>query len=329
MTTRRRLLLALSAGTLSAWFPALAQQGKIPRIGYASIGAASPPSPLLEAFRQGLRDIGYVEGRNLIVEYRYADFNLNRIPSLVNELVQLNVDVLVIPNAPEAIHRALEATKTIPIVMVLNGDPVADGLVSSLARPGGNLTGLYTLQRALSGKRLELLAESISRLSRVAILWDSGSQTATEALKAYEAAAQSLKIPIQSLAVQSPNPDFEGAFRAAVEGRASALITITSSATFSRRTIIVKLAMMHGLASMFEGASWVEDGGLLSYSTNDAEMFRRAGTYVDKILKGAKPGDLPIEQPTKFELAINTKTAKALGITIPQSVLLRADLVIE
>jgi putative tryptophan/tyrosine transport system substrate-binding protein len=329
MTPRRKLLLALAACTLSAWFPAFAQRGKIPRIGYASTGAASPPSPLLEAFRQGLRDMGYFEGRNILVEYRYAEFKLDRIPSLVNELVQLNVDVLVLPTSPVAIYAALETTRTIPIVMVLNGDPVADGLVSSLARPGGNLTGLYTLQRELNGKRLELLAESISRLSRVAILWDQDSQAAAGAFKAYEAAALSLKIPLQSLTVQSSNPDFEGAFQAAVKGEASALVTITNTTTFARRKSIVELAMKHRLPSMFEGASWVEDGGLVSYSANDAEVYRRAAIYVDKILKGARPGELPIEQPTKFELAINTKTAKVIGFTIPQSLLLRADRVIE
>jgi len=329
LPTRRRLLLALGVGALSAARPALAQQGKIPRIAYLSTGIASPPSPLLEAFRQGLRDLGYVEGRNILVEYRYAEFKDDRLPILVNELVRLNVDVLVLPNPPVVIHAALQATRTTPIVMVLIGDPVAEGLVSSLARPGGNLTGLYNLQRELSGKRLELLAESVSRLSRVAILWDRDNQIAAGAFKAYEAAAGSLKIPVQSLAVRGSEPDFEGAIQEAADKRASALITITSTTTFGRRRSIVELAMKHRLPSMFEGASWVEAGGLMSYSTNDAEVYRRAAQYVDKILKGAKPSELPIEQPTTFELVINLKTAKALKVDIPQSIIVRADRVIE
>jgi putative ABC transport system substrate-binding protein len=324
---RRDTLIALLALGLAP-FHAKAQQARIPRIGYSSTGHASSPTPLLEAFRQGLRDLGYVEGKNILVEYRYAEFKDDRMPILVNELVQLKVDVLVVPTLG-AVRAARQATRTIPIVMVAQDDPVATGIVDSLARPGANITGLYRLQRELGGKRLELLAESIPRFSRVAILWDPDSDTAALGFKEYEAAARSLKIPLQSLEVRSKNPDFEGAIQAAARGRASALITVTSNTPFQRQKQIAELAIKHRLPSMFEGNSWVEAGGLMSYSTDDAEVFRRAAVYVDKILKGAKPADLPIEQPTKFELVLNLKTARAMGITLPQSILFRADRVIE
>ncbi|MSQ72196.1 MAG: ABC transporter substrate-binding protein [Betaproteobacteria bacterium] len=317
-------LLALGVAPLSA----RAQQAKIPRVGYAASGSAASPGPLLEAFRQGLRDLGYIEGRNILVEYRYAEFKNERSSILVDELVQLKVDVLVVPTSG-VLRAARQATRTIPIVMVSNDDPVATGIVDSMARPGANITGLYSLQRELSGKRLELLAESVPRLSRVAILWDPDSVSARIGFKEYEVAARNLKLSLQSLEARSPKPDLESAFQAATRGRAGAFVTVTNFTTFSQQKRVAELALKHRLPSVFEGHSWVDAGGLMSYSTDDAEVFRRAAVYVDKILKGAKPADLPIEQPTQFEFVVNLKTARALGLTIPQSVLLRANRVIE
>jgi putative ABC transport system substrate-binding protein len=306
------------------------QPAKIPRIGYVSgTGNASSQGPYVEALRQGLRDLGYIEGKTFVIEYRGGEGKSDRIPSLVNELVQLQVDVLVVPTSRSAIRTAKQATKTIPIVMVTLEDPVATGLVDTLARPGGNITGLATLQRDLSGKRLELLAEVVPRVSRVGILWDAGASTSSLAFKEYETAARGLKIQLQSLEVRRPNPDLEGAFQAAAKGGSRALITITTTVLFRNSKRIADLAIKHRLPSMYEGRTWVEAGGLMSYSANDREVFRRVATYVDKILKGAKPADLPVEQPTKFELVINLKTAKQIGLTIPPNVLARADRVIR
>jgi putative ABC transport system substrate-binding protein len=249
------------------------------------------------------------------------------MPILVTELVELKVDVLVLTIG--AIRAAKQATKTIPIVMVTQVDPVATGLVDSLARPGGNITGLATLQRDLSGKRLELLTEVVPRLSRVGVLRNPDGQTGAIGFKDYEAAARALKTRLQSLDVRDPNPDLEGAFREAVKGRANAVVTITNNALFRDSKKVTDLALKNRLPSMYQGSTWVEAGGLMSYSANDLELFRRAATYVDKILKGAKPADLPVEQPTKFELIINLKTAKQIGLTIPQSLLYRADKVIK
>ncbi len=306
------------------------QPVKIPRIGYISgTGTASNQGPYVEALRHGLRDLGYVEGKNFAIEFRGAEGKPDRMPSLVTELVQLKVDVLVVPTAAGAIRVAKQATKTIPIVMVTLLDPVATGLVDSLAHPGGNITGLATLQRDLSGKRLELLTEVVPRLSRVGILRNPDEQTGAIGFKEYEAAARALTIRLQSLDARDPNPDLAGAFREAVKGRANAVITITNGPLFRNSKKITDLALKNRLPSVYEGGTWVEAGGLMSYSANDIELFRRAATYVDKILKGAKPADLPVEQPTKFEFVINLKTAKALTLTIPQSVLFRADKVIK
>ena len=322
---------ALWALLFALGIPAEAQQPvKIPRIGYISgTGDASNQGPYVDALRQGLRDLGYVEGKNFVIEYRGAEGKGDTVPSLVNELVQLKVDVLVVPTAAGAIRAAKQATKTIPIVMVTLVDPVATGLVDSLARPGGNITGLATLQRDLSGKRLELLTEVVPRLSRVGVLRNPDEQTIAIGYKDYEAAARALKIRLQSLDVRGSNPDFAGAFREAVKGRVNALVTMTNSPLFRNSKTIADLALKNRLPSMYEGSTWVEVGGLMSYSANDLDLFRRAAAYVDKILKGAKPGDLPIEQPTKFEFVINLKTAKQIGLTIPQKVLVRADKVIR
>lgn len=324
-------LLAIFATLATCGEVAQAQQPvKIPRIGYVSgTGNSSNPGPYVEALRRGLRDLGYVEGKNFVIEYRGAEGKGEPIPSLVNELVQLKVDVLVVPPILSAIRAAKQATKTIPIVMITNADPVAAGLINSLARPGGNITGLATLSRELSGKRLELVKEVVPRISRVAVLRDADSEGAAMSIKEYEVVALSLKIPVQSLEVRGPNPDLEGAFQSAVKGRASALITITTSPLFRRQKQIADLAAKSRLPSMFEGSTWVESGGLMSYSTDDVAVYRRAAVYVDKILKGAKPADIPVEQPTKFEFVINVKTAKQIGLNIPQSVLFRADKVIR
>ena len=291
-------------------------------------GNASDQGPYVEALRQGLRDLGNTEGKNIAIEYRGAEGKSDRYSSLINELVQLKVDVLVVPTLP-AILAARQATKTIPIVMVTNADPVVTGLVESLARPGGNITGLSTLTQDLSGKRLELLTDVVPRLSRVGVLRDVDSQTSAIAFIEYEAAARALKVQLQSLEVRGPNPNLEGAFQAAVKGRNNAIITITNSNLFLQQKRIVDLAIMNRLPSMYQGTTWVESGGLMSYSTDDLAVYRRAATYVDKILKGTKPADLPVEQPMKFEFVINLKTAKQIGLTIPQTVLIRADKVIK
>jgi putative tryptophan/tyrosine transport system substrate-binding protein len=306
------------------------QPTKIPRIGYISgTGNATDQGPYVEALRHGLRDLGYIDGKNIVIEFRGAEGKLDRIPSLINELVKLKIDVLVLPILA-AIRAARQANKTIPIVMVSGRDPVEDGLVDSLARPGGNITGLSTLSRDLAGKRFELLTEVLPQLSRVGILSKSDEPSAAAGLfEDYQTAAQAFKIQIQSLDVRGPAPDLEGAFRTAITGRLSAIITITSAPLFLQRKRIADLAITNRLPTLYQGSAWVEAGGLLSYSNNDIEAFRRAAVYVDKILKGAKPGELPIERPTRFEFVINLNTAKQIGLNIPQSVLFRADKVIK
>ena len=317
--------IALGALLLAINFPAEAQQpGKIPRIGFLS--ETGPEGPNIEAFRRGLRDLGYIEGKNILVEYRYMEGKVDRSASLVAELVQLKVDVFVSPSSA-AIRDAKQATKTIPLVMVTTEDPVATGWVDSLARPGGNITGLTRLTVELSGKRLELLKEVVPTISRVGFLRVAGSTTTS--FKEYEDAARALKIPFQSLEVRSQNPDFEGAFQEAAKRHVSALITRRSGLLIDFRKLIADLAIKNRLPSMAEGSDFVEAGGLMSYSSDNAESFRRAAIYVDKILKGTKPADLPVEQPMKFEFVINLKTAKQIGLTIPPNVLVRADKVIR
>jgi putative ABC transport system substrate-binding protein len=327
---KRFAAVIVAAALLTAASSTHAQQStKIPRIGYVSgTGDANNQGPYVEALRQGLRDLGYIEGKNFIIEFRGAEGKNEEVPRLVAELVRLNVDVLVMPLL-SSIRAAKQATKSIPIVMVTQVDPVATGLVDSLAHPGGNITGLATLQRDLSGKRLELLQEAVPKISRVGILREPDESVSVIGFKEYETAARALNIQIQSLEVRGPNPDVEGAFQAAVKGNSRALITITSNSLFRNSKRVTDLAKKNRLPSMYEGSSWVEAGGLMSYSANDLELFRRAATYVDKILKGARPADLPVEQPTKFEFVINLKTAKQIGLDIPQSVLFRADKVIR
>jgi putative ABC transport system substrate-binding protein len=305
------------------------QPAKISRIGYISgTGNEKNQGPYVEALRQGLRELGYVEGKTFTIEYRGAEGKLDRIPALAVELVEAHVDVLVAPLLP-AIVAAKQASKTLPIVMVANVEPVRSNLVDSLARPGGNITGLSTLAQDLSGKRLELLLEVIPRLSRIAVLRDAKSQNSIIQFKEYEAMAHGLKLEIQPLDVSGAKPDLEAAFNAATRGRSDALVTITNANLLMQQKSVADLAKKHKLPSMFQGHTWVDAGGLMSYSTDELAAFRRAATYVDKILKGARPADLPVEQSTKFEFVINLKTAKEIGLNIPQSVLFRASRVIQ
>jgi len=327
----RTSLLALGflgAMLFTLSFAAQAQQPKkVPQIGFL---AGNREAPGVGAFQRELRDLGYIEKKNILVEYRYVEGNADRTPSLVTELVELKVDVLVVGGTLVGIRAAKQATKTIPVVIVTTQDPVATGIVDSLARPGGNITGVTTLTRELSGKRLELLKEAVPRLSRIGVLWDANAGAGPAiAFREYEAAAGGLKIQLQSLEVRGPNPDLEGAFQAVAKGRASALITIASFALSPYSKQIAELAIKNRMPSMNELSAYVEAGGLMSYGANNADQYKRAAVYVDKILKGAKPADLPVEQPTKFEFVINLKTAKQIGLTIPPSVLARADRVIR
>ena len=300
------------------------QPTKIPRIGFLpSEGDAGNPGTQVKAFQQGLRDLGYIEGKNILVEYRYGAGRAQRVPSLVAELVQLKVDVLVV-GSPGAVQEAKKASKTIPIVFVITQDPVAAGYVDSLARPGGNITGITRLTRDLSGKRLELLKETIPTISRIAILWSG----AGNGFKRYEAAASKLKMALESLELRSPDPNIEGAIQAAKKVEANALVTVTNIRITGYVNRIAELANKNRLPSMFERSEYVESGGLISYGASD-DFVRRTAFYVDKILKGANPANLPVEQPTKFELVINLKTAKQIGFTIPPNILLRADRVIR
>src|SRR5215510_5400849 len=305
------------------------QPAKIPRIGYVRVvGVPSIPGPNVEAFRQGLKGLGYVEGKNILIEFRYADGKRDRVPSLVTKLVQLKVDVLVSGDDP-ALRAAKEATKTIPIVMVINQDPVATGLIDSLARPGGNITGISRLTRELSGKRLELLTEVVPGMERVGILWDSSSEGSKISFQEYQAAARALKIQLKSLEVRGPDPDLDGAFQSAVKGRTSTLVAVGGGLLNRHRKQIANYAIKHRLPSMYDSNLWIEPGGLISYSSDDIENYRRAALLVDKILKGTKPADIPVEQPTKFELIINLKTAQQIGVTIPPELLARATKIIR
>jgi putative ABC transport system substrate-binding protein len=300
------------------------QPAKVPRIGYlASGGDINNPGFIVEAFRQGLRDLGYIEGKNIVVEYRYPGADPRDLGA-VAELIQLKVDVLVSSSAG-AIRAAKQATKTIPIVVMASFDPVEAGIVDSLARPGGNITGVARLTHELNGKRLELFKEAVPKISRVGIFADRESPS----LREYERAVRTLNLSFESLEINTPNPDLDALFRSAAKARVNAII-MTSSRSINRYAKqIVELALKNRLPSMFEISTRVEAGGLMSYSADDRAMFRRAAVYVDKILKGTKPADLPVEQPTKFEFVINLKTAKMIGVTIPPNVLYRADKVIK
>jgi putative tryptophan/tyrosine transport system substrate-binding protein len=300
---------------------------KIPRIGVLSGGTPAVFAARHEAFRQGLRELGYVEGKNIVLEYRYAEGRQERLPSLAAELVRLNVDVI-LTYGDHQIRAAKQATQTIPIVVGLAGDLVGPGYAATLARPGGNITGLVTIGPEAAGKRLELLKTAFPTVSRVAMLSNPTNTVNAVWVRETETAASALGVQLLTLEVRRSD-DLDGAFRAALRGRAEALIALGDSQLITNRARIVDFAAKSRLPAMYGTQDYMDAGGLMFYGPNVAEMFRRAATFVDKILKGAKPGDLPVEQPTKFELVINMKTAKALGLTIPQTLLLRADHVIE
>jgi putative ABC transport system substrate-binding protein len=308
--------------------PAQAQQPKkVPRIGYLGFGAPSANPARIEAFGQGLRELGYVEGKTIFIEWRFAEGNADRLPSLAAELVRLKVDIIA-TNGPYSTRAAKAATVTIPIVMAAVGDPVGDGIVASLARPGGNITGLSSVAPELSGKRLELLKEIVPKLSRVAVFGSSTNPNTEQSLRELDLAAGALKVKLQHLDVLSAK-DIDTGFRAAVKAHAEAVLSLGGSLINSQRRQLVELAVKTRLPAIYDSRAIVEAGGLMSYGVNNLDLDRRAATFVDKLLKGAKPADLPVEQPTKFELVINSKAAKQIGLTIPPNVLARADRVIK
>jgi putative ABC transport system substrate-binding protein len=322
----RGLTLALLAAPLAAEPPPAA---KVPRIGYLSTDLAGNPQNH-EAFLQGLRDFGYVEGRNVVIEYRDADGKDARLPALAAELVALKVDVIVAAAGTLAALTAKQATTALPIVFIAVGNPVTSGLVTSLARPGGNATGLSAVTTELVVKWLELLKQAAPGIRRVALLWQPGALGEAEkaVLREGEVAARALGVRLQSVEGRDP-ADIDRAFSDMTRARVGALTVISTPMFSKERRRLVDLAAKNRLPTMFSFRSYVDSGGLMSYGASVSDMFRRAATYVDKILKGAKPDDLPVEQPTKFELVINLKTAKALGLTIPPSLLGRADEVIQ
>jgi len=300
---------------------------KAPRIGFLTAVSVSSFAGRTEAFRQGLRELGYVEGKNIVIEYRYGDGKTDRLNQLADELVHIKVDVIVTGCAPATIA-AKDATRTIPIVMASDADPVGSGIVTSLARPGGNITGFSTLATEIGGKRLELLKEIVPRLSHVGVFGTSTYPGNAQALKEMEVAAGAFGVKLQYRDVLDPK-EIDAAFREASKARVGAVLVLASSVLLSQRTRITDLVIKNRVPAIYPNGEYVEDGGLMSYGPNIVDLFRRAATYVDKILKGAKPGDLPVEQPTKFELVINLKTAKQIGLTIPANLLLRADKVIK
>ena len=322
------ICVALGVMLLARSLPAQAQQpAKIFRIGFLSATSPSTNSARREAFRQGLHELGYVEGKNIVIEYRYAEGKLDRLPALAAELVRLKVDVI-ISGGPAATRPAKEATVTIPIVMAQDTDPVGNGFVTSLARPGGNITGLATLSPELSGKQLELLKEIVPRISRVAFFGNAMEPGNAQALRETELAAGAFGVRLQNLEIRD-SKDIETAFREASKGRADAVLVAALPILNSQRTQIADLAVKNRVPAVYGQPEYVDIGGLIYYGPSVTEMFRRAATYVDKILKGAKPANLPVEQPTKFELIINLKAAKQIGLTIPPNVLARADKVIK
>ncbi len=330
MTTRRQILVAFGAGTLAAPLASFAQQqSKVWHVGFFQYASrqSTVASGRYQLFLDGMRELGYVEGKNLVIEARFADGKTGPLPDLAAELVRLKVDIIVATGTP--VYQVLQkATKTIPIVITVSADPVGEGFAASLARPGGNITGLSSANLDLTAKHLELLMTAVPRLSRVAVLINPAHRGHPARLKIIQAAA--VRTGTQVLPVDAPTPDgIERGFASMSRERAQAVIILGDSFFDQQERQITALALKHRLPSIFVVRDFAEAGGLMSYGQNQADNFRRAATYVDKILKGAKPGDLPIEQPTKFELVVNMKTAKALGIKIPRSILVRADKVIE
>jgi putative ABC transport system substrate-binding protein len=300
--------------------------GKPSRIAVIMADAAGPDARI-EAFRDGLRDLGYVEGKNLTLDLRFVDGKEERLQKIATELVNANVDVI-ITNGTAVTRVVKNATKTTPVVMASDGDPVGNKFVTSLAQPGGNITGLTNLLAGISGKRLEILKDALAGASRFGILWNPDNPASRTGLKETQAAAQSLSVQLQMLEVREPG-DYPGAFEAADKARVGGVSVVSDSVMFAHRVRLLQLAQKYKIPTMHTQSLWVQSGGMFSYGPYYPDLYRRAATYVDKILKGAKPGDLPVEQPTKFELVINLKTAKQIGLTIPPNVLARADKVIK
>ena len=326
---RRRDFIKVIVSSVAAWpLGARAQQPKqVRRIGFLSPQSVSSAAPLLAALRQGLRDLGWIEGQNIVLELRYADGGFDRLPEVAAELVHQNVDVIVAGSNPGALA-AKQATSTIPIVMVTTGDPVAGGLVESLARPGANVTGVTTIAQELSAKRLELLKEAVPSVRRVAVLTNPDSPYTALFAKDAATAAQSVGVELQILQAHSPG-EFDAAFAAMRSGNAQALMVVADIMFNTQHARIVELAAKSRLPAVYWERTYVAAGGLMFYGSSIPDMYRHAAVYVDRILKGAKPGDLPVEQPRKFDMVISLKTAKALGLTIPGSLRLRADRLIE
>ena len=323
--TRRNLLLALLLSLTCAVASAWAQQAnKMPVVGMFVV---NPHDTLVEALRQGLHELGYVEGRTIRFEFRTAQGHVDRLPRLAQELIQLNVDVIVVTNTPEALA-VKHATSTLPILVTLVGDPVGSGLAANLAHPGGNVTGNSIMTTELSAKRLQLLKQTIPRLARVAVLWNPENPTHSTMISEIKTAAPSLSLEVSFVPVRAPE-EFVAAFSTVSRAHAQALYLLENPLFYQHTKTLAKLASKARLPTIYGWRGFADEGGLMSYGANYEDLMRRSAVYIDKILKGAKPGDLPIEQPTKFELVVNLKTAKGLGITIPQSILLQADEVIR
>jgi putative tryptophan/tyrosine transport system substrate-binding protein len=328
MKTIGLLSILVAALGLDLGGAARAQQPtKMARLGFLGATSSDAVAKRVEAFQQGLRELGYVETKNIFIEYRWADGQFDRLPKLAADLVRLKVDIIVTAG-PIQTPFVKKATSSIPIVMAFDNDPVGNGFVDSLARPGGNITGLSTLAPEIGQKRLELLKEIVPRLSRVAVLGNSSEPGNEQMLRETKKAETQLKVMLQYLDILDPK-DIEKAFRNASKGRAESVLKLTNPIATQHRAEIIKLAEEYRLPAIYDRAEFVDEGGLMSYGVSSTDLFRRAATYVDKILKGRKPADLPVEQPAKFELEINLKAAKQVGITIPQSVLFRADKVIK
>jgi len=325
--TRKIFVWFLTTWLLTTVSARAQQPAKIPRIGYLSGSSISVLADRIEAFRQGLRELGYVEGKNLVIEWRSAEGKIDRVPELAAELVRLKLDVIVSPG-PAVTRPLKEATSTIPIVMASDTDPVGSGFIASLARPGGNITGLASLAPEVGGKQLELLKEISPKISRVAVIGNSANPGDAQALRETVLAAGSFEVYLRYLDILDPK-DIETAFRAAAKGRADALMVLGNPILNAHRKQIVDLAVKQRLPATYTRPEFIEAGGLMYYGTNYNDLYRRAATYVDKILKGAKPADLPVEQPKKFEFTVNLKAAKQIGLTVPPNVLARADRVIR
>ena len=326
---RRREFITLLGGAAVWPLAARAQQmGKVPRIGYLGSSSPSLEPHFVEAFRQKLRELGHIEGENIAIEYRWAEGQDRRLPELAAELVRLQPNVIVTAGTPGALA-AMQATKTIPIVMASSGDPVGAGLVTSLARPGGHVTGFTIVGPQIEGKRLDLLKEAVPELSRVAVLWNPSYPASVSYFNTIENAGRTLRISLDPVAEVRRANELDNAFFAIASARPRALLVVADRFLLAHRKRIVEFAVAKRLPGMFPYREYVEAGGLMSYAPSNIELFRGAATYVDKILKGAKPGDLPVQEPTKLELIVNLKTSKAIGVTVPESFLLRADELIE